>query len=274
MAVDFKWDLVRAARINTRFRHNEIYRGALATGLDRSIPEDTLIRVLNDAGCPALGDIYNIDNTDLICSEREIYGEQIDQAIIRCKFETFLVEDVAWPTDSAWNIVDSTTTATEETMLDSTGAPIDVTYTLDGTIIQHDFPRLSKFVPLRTLTFQQLIEGRPSIAYLNAIASVNDRTWQGLPKGYWLCAAVSATANARWPIYTELSISFISRQIRDWSSFAVFEDETGRAPNDLDPSSISVVYSSAYSLTQDDTANGFLKVGLYPMQNFLSIFGV
>jgi hypothetical protein len=278
MSARFRWDRVKEARIHQFYNLIEVKRGALLTGVDQTLPEQVILHGLTEAGAPAIGDSYDSDNPNLQCCEIDVTGEAstVHGASLNLvvTFNNHLVDGIAWPSD-AWYVQDSTTTSLEETQLDANNKPLKVVYELgNSSTQQYDYPKLQKFMPLRTLTIQRLINGRPNNAYLAAIACVNDRMWQGYPKGYWICGAVGATANSRFPQFTELSFTFLNRVTRDWSSYAVFEDETGRAPSDLDPDDIKEVVDGEYGIGQDNNANGFLAVGLYPEVNMFSIFGI
>jgi len=279
VTTEFRWDIIRDARIRKGLRQSaDVWRGAVAVGLDRSAPQQTLIKVLNSVGMPSPGDGYDVDNENVICTEINIDGEGPNTAKVNCHFETILVDNIQWPAD-AWNIVDSTATTTEPWELDAENHPIIVEYDIpdpvhSGEVIaRKQVGRGTKFVPVRSLSIQTLVYGRSPGSYLAAVSQVNDRTWQGLPMGYWLLAGVGSRANSRWPQYTELSFTFITRHTRSWMSAFTFKDETGHPPQNIDPAEAAGMATTDYN-TGQISGQGLTVAGYYPMSNFFGIFGI
>jgi hypothetical protein len=273
MPATFKWERPRDAIIEQGRNNLAVVRGALAQGLDRTVPRATLIALLEDAGMPIMGEAYDVSHPDLIVTGRSIYGQFWDTAIVRVKYETLALEFDFFP-QTSWYVRDETSLTQEQTQLDVSGIPIDVNYlppSATNTIV--DYPRFNKFEPMRSLVLQATLSVRPSETVLNAVGAVNNATWFSKPVGYWLCAGVGAEASSGEPSKIKVSASFISKVHRDWKSYAFFIDETGRPPRDINPALVQAAVNTAYT-TSMITSNGFVAVGLYEMQNFATVFGV
>lgn len=273
MPVTFRWNRVREARVEDSINNLAVMRGALAKGLDRSAPALTILKVLEDAGMPAIGDEYDATYPDLICTGRIVWGEAWDLANVQVKYETKSANFTFFPTTN-WYVRDDTAVTQEQTQISVSGVPIVVNYKPPGAAnARKDYPFFSKFMPLRSLVLQATLNTRPSATVLDAVGTVNSATWQGYPKGYWLCTGCGAEASSVAPNQLRVSASFLSKVHFDWKSYASFVDETGRVPSDIVPADVADVINADYTTSSIHTANGFVGVGLYAMSDFGSIFG-
>jgi hypothetical protein len=137
--------------------------------------------------------------------------------------------------------------------------------------------------PRRTLSIHGYIIGRPSEDVLFAQDTVNEKSWSGLKRGYWLCGQVSAAVEGIGLLLdhqtstTRVSARFESKLRRDWSHYFLHRNLAGKIPSEMTgpdyAAAIKEVMGFPYSTEQNHAVNGFTKVGMYHLTDFYSVFG-
>lgn len=131
--------------------------------------------------------------------------------------------------------------------------------------------RLPFLKPLKSLIATGYISGALPAGLDSAFGTVNNATWQGYPKGYWLFTGdddVSQDFGASFNVRLE----FLSRVTEDWSEWSVFQDSYGNSLP-VNPADTAALKGMAYSYGFDRSKNGILKAGLYDLSNFNALFG-
>jgi hypothetical protein len=124
-------------------------------------------------------------------------------------------------------------------------------------------------------SFQRLVaEGvyydTPPADMINALGTVNDATWRGLPKGYWYYARqsdVTRDFGQRYYITLELE----SWLTKDWSEYNVLRNPQGIYAH-VDPGMATLLRGQPYQFGMRNI-NGMTRTGPYPLASFGSIFG-
>lgn len=157
--------------------------------------------------------------------------------------------------------------------------------------------------PRRTLSVSGVIVGRkPSIRSQQLVGTVNAQAWpsgslfsddQPLPSGYWLCTRASCRLErpgviGRLPdidpkiMPYRFSMSWMTNIRKDWSNWGIFKNLAGKVPQSISENEKPAIdalkrrpyYYGQYNAGKiDENANGIVKVGLYPTEDFSQILG-
>jgi hypothetical protein len=285
-----KYDTVADFRVDNSCNGLVVSRGFLATGIPRRAIHDpyALINVIQESGFPQLGDNFpspnpgEMDLTALTCRRHLITGVGPTSCRGAIVYES---PAPAGSPSGTFVFQDSTENVQEQTQIDLNRKPIQVRYTppdktADAIGATHATNTITKTItmtverPLRVLRVSGFLTSAPSEAILNAQDTVNLNPWyNSAPAGYWLCYLVDVATDTCQSVYN-IDVRFKSRVTRDWSNFGVYVSPDGVAVPGTSASSINTLLSAAYSTTQDNTtANGCVKVGLYDLTDFATVFG-
>jgi hypothetical protein len=286
-----KYDTVLNSRIDNSCNGLVVSRGFIATGIAGRVIHDpyALLNVLQEVGFPQLGD-------DL--SAVEITG---DIPLTGCIAKRHLITGVG-PRSCRGSIIyespasagspsgtfvfqDTTENVQEQTQIDLNRQPIQVRYTPPGktpdlVTATHSVNTIKKTItmtverPLRVLRVSGFLTAAPDISILNAQDTVNLNPWyDSAPKGYWLCYLVDVSADTCGNVYP-IEVRFKNRMTRDWSNFGMYVSPDGVAVPGTPAADINTLMNLAYSTTQNNTtANGCVKVGMYDLTDFATVFG-
>lgn len=153
-----------------------------------------------------------------------------------------------------------------------TNKPFEVTYLGPQSRKQLTFNQL---LPLRHLVVFKTVQYEARANVLAAFGSVNDDVWQGLPKGFWMVSALDGDTYDNGQTYT-YTVTFSTRQTRDWSDFGGITDDYGHAIHVANAASI-VFDLKAQPYKYDIigvTDQGFLRTGNFPLASFATVFGI
>lgn len=253
-------------------------RQIIITDLDVT-PNDPLAleKALTVGGVPQLHDLHpSIPDCRVVRHIfRGLAGNQVKGQII---YET--PTGGSTPTTGSFFLRDSTTLTSELTEVNPvTGFPLLVKYTPSAT---EDTPNPAQdarvhsvqyLVPMRVLSVVAIINDRPNINILNAVGAVNNKPWQGLPKGYWLCVSFTGDTADQEQSY-RIETAFMTRLRRDWSSFITYKDDRGQVPANIKADDVNNLMNGEYLADVFDNYNGIRKSGLYPEADFQAIFGL
>jgi hypothetical protein len=131
--------------------------------------------------------------------------------------------------------------------------------------------RLPYLKPLKSLIATGYIIGGLPAGLDAAFGTVNNATWQGYPKGYWLFTGDDDTTQDFGASFN-VRLEFLTRATEDWSEWSVFKDSYGNSLP-VDPADTAALQGAAYSYGFDRSKNGILKAGLYDLKNFNTLFG-
>jgi hypothetical protein len=249
-----------------------------------------LEKALAVGGMPQLNDLHPVwTNTRVVRHVmRGLAGDQVKGVVI---YETPTGGTVA-PPNGSFILRDSTALVSEITEINPvTGEPLAIYYrpspSSDNTApaVTKDIVSVQYLVPMRILSLFGIITNRPSAAMLDAIGCINQNAWQGLGKGFWLCSAFTGetgdlVGGQGFDQRYQVEASFMTRQRRDWSSFATYKDERGKTPSNIRQDGAQFLLGLPYdnivhnNPNGQGSANGLMKSGLYPPADFLALFGV
>lgn len=135
----------------------------------------------------------------------------------------------------------------------------------------------------RALSVHGYISGRPGEGVLLAHDCVNEKPWQGLKRGHWLCTRVASAAEGVGLLFDHrqstfrVSARFETKAIRDWSHFLFHRNVVGKVPSEMTgpeyAAAILKIVNQPYRTDQDHSVNGFTKVGMYYVADFGAAFG-
>jgi hypothetical protein len=261
---------------------HELQQGALAGSIIRTaiininigelpvaIPDPTmLIKALARPEIPSIGSSYPAPGYDDWVVRRYVLRPVNAITYICLIFYEWL---------GAIRIRDVSTLSVEYSQIDrATNTPYKLSY-----LGLRDFqpitktPRIPIQTPLRHLIFSKTIKTEASVDVLNAYPSVNSKPWQGYPTGFWLFSGIEGESLDNGLTYTYTAI-FSSRITRDWSEFDTITNNRGEtitfSPAEVE--AIRNVIVKTYIYGQNSSADGFLRVGPYPMNDFQALFGV
>jgi hypothetical protein len=152
-----------------------------------------------------------------------------------------------------------------------------------------DAARHRAFRPMKVLNVSGLKYGTPPAVIKNSLGYVNDATWQGLDKGYWLMFDYQ-TDVAKFAGYYTYSASAITKIREDWGEPSMLTNHLTGKRIEIDPDPVKAAklaedfMKEPYEygmkqLTVTDSASGktlkkgLAKIGDYETISFGSIFG-
>jgi hypothetical protein len=279
MAITLNLDLLDpAATFDQGEDGTTIVRIGLAEGIPIDTPASVLPLALTAAGMPGYGEAHP---TVPACRVRRTVIRPVDagdKARVELYYST---DEVGGEPNGTFVLKDSTALTQELVELDGNFEPIVVSFTPDASSASQvdKVIRTPRLTPMRTFTVFAVVQNRPGIGTLLTVGKVNDRQWQGLPKGYWICSGVEATSSDAVGAIPTLTVaaSFLTRQYRDWSEYGFYIDSNGDIPAtdaNFDAGAIRGVMESSYRVGLDQSAQAFTKVGHYQMADFAGIFGI
>lgn len=233
-----------------------------------------LYRPLQQAGVPSRGTPWPTNSACVVRAIRVTVTKGIHGLVeveYRSPGDTTLEE-------GNWYISDSTNVEHQAgTVMWKNGTP-QLILVGDGGSGRKEPAEVQFPTPVRTLEIQAERTGRPGQQVLDGIVAVNNSTWFGYPKGYWRCGGVSARADSSKETIT-VSGQFLSMVYRPWMQMPVwYRKSDGRVPDAVidklkdDPGPLrTALMNYVNDVVEGD---GWTTVGVYPLANFRSIFGI
>ena len=277
MAITLRMDRLDPAAV---YDDNEdgikIVRIGFAEGIPVDTPAHILPAALEAAGMPGKGEGHPTRPSAKLRRRIVRPVDAGDKARVELYYDS--ASDFGGTPNGTFVMRDSTGLTTEMVQLNPELKPIQVRWTPSGGTQVKKTLTLPRTTTMRTLSVYATLDRRPSISAQLAVDDVNDRTWQGLGKGFWKCAGLDATftdATGAVGVYTAGAV-FITRNYRDWSDYGWYVDQFGEIPTEddgLNPDEIKALMEEDY-VYGERYANGFTKVGQYRPNNFGAVFGV
>lgn len=284
-------DIAEGARVETSPTDLRITRVCLAENIPTTNPRALLSTALGMDGLPRYNEIH----------------PEFPQASVRRFVVTPTGEpnsawiDVIYETPGPmsgeyglWYVRDETTVHQEMWGVDWNGESIVAEFTPPAAAVTPGFSPVAggakkipfalevpRLVPMRTITVAGYLRTPPSGRMLYTLGSVNQKTWFGLPKGFWLCTGLRADAHLTSKKLKNdagiqakgigISMTFISRVYRDWREYGFYRDFQNKL-TEIDRSVVGDLVKIGYR--QDQIRKEKVTVvGLYPMADFRDIFG-
>lgn len=285
MPASLSLDLIEGSVVDNGTDFARVVRAGIVKDIDvNAVGFDpmALIKALGTAGMPQLNELHPSGTPGLRVVRHVVRGLANDQARVEVVYETpQFGGGTPQPPTGAFLIKDSTTLVSEKVQLGPGAQPLVVT--MGGGLLgpgPFDLAKqatLDRLTPLRNLVLfgtmittnpQQIQNGRTGVGY------VNDRTWSGRPKGYWLCTKFDSETLDLGVTY-QVTAQFTSRQYRDWKSYYFWRNAVGeleQATIDAAPQ-IQQMMADEYSFSMKNQGYGFMTVGLYDLADFGAIYG-
>lgn len=248
----------------------------LAQGIPIDTPANILPAALEAAGMPGRGEGHPTKPQAKLKRRVVRPVDAGDKARIELYYDSN--NDFDLNPNGTFVLRDSTALTNELVQLDGSFNPIQVVWTPTGGSAVTKTVSSPRTTSIRTLSAFATLDQKPSIDTLIAVDDVNDRTWQGRPKGYWKCIGLDATYQDATGSIGQYSAGavFMTRNWRDWSEYSFYTDQFGEIPSvddGLSPSEIISIMKAPYTIGQTQ-GNGFTKTGHYNLANFGAIFGL
>lgn len=145
--------------------------------------------------------------------------------------------------------------------------------------VKPDTQLVEVLVPARTLEVTRVVAGKPEESSRNNIGMVNNATWCGLPKGYWMVNSVGSDL-VRYQGYYTYTLSAASKVHEDWSQvLKLWNKENGKYVDVSDEvlaalMAVDYAYGLTYPATDDATdVAGAARLGYYKLADFTTLFG-
>lgn len=198
--------------------------------------------------------------------------------IIRAITATIYTVSIIYEWLGVLRIRDTSTLTMEMSQIHpGTKKPIPLNYTRPGANNQaiKKVARLPLHLPMRHLVLSKTVQYEARVEVLNAFGSVNKLLWEGLGPGFWLFSGLDGDSFDNGVTYT-YTVTVSTRQVRDWSEFAVIEDDRGNAITftTVEQQAVFDVISQAYAYNVNTNANGFIRAGMQAMTDFGPLFGI
>jgi hypothetical protein len=237
-----------------------------------------LVKSLQAAGMPQLNDLHPVGNPYLRVVRQIVRGIANDQCRVEVVYETPQFGGGVVTPGGAFILTDSTSLVSEQVQLDGSGKALMVKLGLAEALafIPGQQLTMSRLSPLRVIALTGTVEA--STQQMDncrmAIGRVNNQTWAGLDRGYWLCSQFDSETQDLGESY-QVRAQFTTHQYRDWKSYGFWknavgelEQETTTAQGDTEN-----MMKAGYVFGQTYGSHGFMTVGFYDFADFGAIFG-
>lgn len=143
-----------------------------------------------------------------------------------------------------------------------------------GTTLPSKVVALPRMVGYRSIDAAITVYVKPTYDLRNAITMVNDRDWQGLPRGYWMVGP-SSVQYSPLPVPTwTINAQFLSRVKRTWCEAAIWRDQMGNVPSDINLTALQSLVVQYGTMPNVYNMNGTLAADQYEIANFEDLFYV
>lgn len=140
-------------------------------------------------------------------------------------------------------------------------------------VIRPKLARITQRCPIEILILGGLYNEAPE-AMRAGRGCVNNATFLSKPIGYWLCEDVDINKEQLFSNRIHVRVVLASRTDEDWSTWAAPADPNGF---NEDPNMEHVTGDYAYNVRPisqtDRDSDGILRVGMFPVTNFTTLFG-
>jgi hypothetical protein len=239
-----------------------------------------LVKSLQAAGMPQLNDLHPVGNPYLRVVRQIVRGIANDQCRVEVVYETPQFGGGVVTPGGAFILTDSTSLVSERVQIDGSGKPLLVKIggglLGDLTFAPAQQITLDKLSPIRVIALTGTVEA--STQQMDncrfSIGRVNNATWAGLGRGYWLCSQFDSETQDLGASY-QVRAQFMTHQHRDWKSYGFWKNAVG----ELDQQTIDAAFATeamiaaAYTFQQNYATHGAMTVGLYDFADFGAIFG-
>lgn len=266
MALTLTLDRVQDAEVDSSIFVGRIIRTAYYSGLP--LPSGTpdtsaLLQVLIAAGMPTKGSLFP-GTTKYFLKRHIIRPTSNSTGIVIMVYEFY----------GLTTFTDSSTLSGVPTQL----FPGDFTPLYVFGDIGSDGKKFSKLLtlqtqlPMRHYVASTTVTFEAGAGVRTGFKKVNNQTWYGRPKGYWLCSALEGATQDDGITYT-YTVVFSTKDSEDWSQLGFMTDDTGQAVY-VKPSDVATLRAKPYSYSQDTSVKYLNKVGMFALADFNAIFGL
>jgi hypothetical protein len=290
-------DIVEGSEIDETAPASTLKRVAYVYHLDAGALQgdpSTMLRALVTGDMPQLFDVHP-SNANYFCNRRVVRPETDSSCYVDLYYFRGAIQG------STWLMTEDTTTIPDTTQI-HLGTGKQLTLALDigtgssaqtktdvatlsfprvvrriryeGTVIGFNIPGTSGTTPPTTVGGGQIAS---KDAYTAAVNCVNSVPWRGKDVGYWWFSEWSVTTPDRGASNT-IRAALMSKNDQDWSQYAILRDTQNGKLITVDPNAIAAlkalpyVYDVAYAQIGGKNT-GILKVGMFPLANFIPLFG-
>jgi hypothetical protein len=254
-------------------------RTAYVSDVPTGSPDSVLKLALGQGGLPQIGDDYPSEpGCKLVRARAETpQGGDGSQSVVYLDYET-VQSSVGGLPGAPFVVSDGSDLISDETQLVPgllQNFPLRATWinpNNDRDVVS-DILTISITRPLRTLVLEGIVKSRPSAALLDAHGAVNEKPWQGKPKGYWKFADLKTRTTDRGLTYSVM-VAMQTKGTEDWSTYGVMKDHNEGKFVEVHPNDIKTAKGKEYAHGMIWSTNGLLRVGPYPLADFQTIFGV
>lgn len=249
--------------------NTRVSRGFIATKIDTTSPAEAMLMAM--VGLPGRGSLLSSRfpwplkrYAVRALRGRVLTGRLIyEEPLLGQPEETFFAEDV-------------TTLSTGTTQL-MPGSLEELRVSFGSTVTGSDLnagetATVSYPVSLRSLVISGMFTSPPDIALQTAIRSVNAETWMGLPPGYWWYSGIRVAYSNSDNRY-RVTITCTTKSEEDWSTYAATRNPTDGKFVSVPSTELATLRQQTYARGIRYQKYGLLKVGLFRMVNFHSLFG-
>lgn len=176
-------------------------------------------------------------------------------------------------------IRDNTSVVAETTqLLPYSRTPIRVTYQPPGAPLKNISANVTVLIPHRELIAEGVVDLTKKLQLESAVGTVNDNTFRGLPRAYWLYSQLSsATATSdfsnpsgdRWYVQCTLA----TKNFEDWSTYAPYQQPDGTFI-EVSQATIDAIKNATYTpnFINRSATGGLTRVMPYFVANFPLLF--
>jgi hypothetical protein len=283
MPVEVKFPVVRGTQLDLTPNTSRLVTRAMISGLPTSVADDPEVIWQAYSAVTGLGAAYNFNTNVGLTGHSAL---TLQRLILRGITGNACVADIIHETPSFGGSPVSAllirnrsfmTSRQANTYVDAAGKrqPIWVRGCVDpstGDTCKDDYATIAHLHPTRAIQVSGLTYGTPANGGETLFGHVNQGTWQGLPRGYWLVTEWS-TDISKYAGYYTYSITALTRETIDWGEIATLRNEkTGKfikLPSTVEDNVGSAPYNNNLFLDE-----GATKVGPFPVANLTGIFGI
>lgn len=267
-------DTVANAEADVGGGRSRVSRGFAVLDLDTTNPAEVLLRAVAMTGMPRRLDMLSPAYPSYKLQRYALRAIRGKIALGRLIYET--PPGPEGSLDETFSAEDVTTLSTGTTQLQPvTMEELRISFASTGTTADLDAGETATVnfpVPLRSLVLSGLFSSPPDYVLLQAIRHVNDATWMGFPRGYWLYTGIRVQFDNSSQKYA-VTATLTSKCEEDWSTYVAVRNPADGKFARVPLSLTNTLKAQQYEFGIRNQKSGLLKTGLYRAANFPAIFG-